>query len=822
MSTVLACAFLLNACLVQGGGSLSAAETVQGLGEPGKAIRLAAVVGGSEAESQITLNRGDRAQIIATAHFDSGQLRDWTRKVVYRADPAGVVSVDSQGLITPLADGAAVVQVGGEGLSASVKVEVRHFAHPPQVNFTDRISPLLTKFSCNGGGCHGKSGGQNGFALSLLGFEPADDYDYLVKEGFGRRLFPAAPDRSLLLLKATAAVPHGGGMRISRDSDEYAELRLWIEQGMPFGSDDDPVMESISVYPKQVIMPLDGEQQLQVLAHYSDGSIRDVTRQADYTANNRELGDCGANGLMTALGQAGDVAIMVRYLGQVAAFRATIPRGAPVDQLPPVRNVIDGFVFDKLKDLGLPPSPVCDDSTFIRRVTLDIAGRLPTFEETQAFLADAGPNKRADLVDRLVDSDAYADYFSQKWAAILRNKVDPQVQRDGNFRFHDWVRTHLNENRPYNELIREVVTASGNEVRNPAVNWHRQVKSVEEKVEDTAQVFLGLRIQCARCHHHPFEKWSQDDYWGMAAFYSNTREKPGQKVYAIRGIAQSRHPKTQALVRPKPLGEETLELTADDDARVALADWLASKENPFVAKALVNRYWKHFFGVGIVDPEDDMRATNPASNEPLLNGLAEHFIKSNFDLKDLVRTICKSSVYQLDSIPNDYNASDRQAYSRFYPRRMPAEVMLDSIDALCGSQTRFTGLPAGMRAVQIPDHGGVNNGFLNAFGRPAGASACECERNGEMSMQQSLQLLNSDDIYNKLVGSRAQQLATDPRSDEEKIEELYLRALSRPAKETERTAFLAHLAKFEANQKRGAYEDILWTLINTKEFLFNH
>ncbi|MCA9269716.1 MAG: DUF1549 domain-containing protein, partial [Planctomycetales bacterium] len=539
--------------------------------------------------------------------------------------------------------------------------------------------------------------------------------------------------------------------------------------------------------------------------------------------NNKELAEVSDAGLVKTTDKTGDVAVMVRFQGQVAAFGATVPLGAPVDKLPPQRNFIDQFVFAKLQQLGLPPSEVCDDGTFLRRASVDICGRLPDYDETLAFLADKDPAKRAKLVDRLLASDAYADYFALKWAAILRNKVEQNQPRDANFRFHDWVRTGLLNNKPYDQFVREVVTASGDASYNPAVNWHRHVKDVNEKVEDTAQVFLGLRIQCARCHHHPFEKWSQQDYWGMAAFYANVRQKNERYVYSQRGVAQTQHPRTGQAIRPTSLGGEPLELSADDDARQALAAWLTARDNPYLAKALANRYWKHFFGRGIVDPEDDMRATNPPSNPELLNALAKHFVDVNFDLKQMVRTICNSSAYQLSSFPNEYNAQDQQAFSRFQPRRLPAEVMLDGMDQLLGSRSDFNGLPGGTLAVEIPDHGGVNNSFLSAFGRPAGASACECERSGDISMTQSLQLLNSSDLYTKLDQSRARQLAADKeRSHEDKITELHYRAFCRPPTATQMQIYLEHIAKHEEGQTQQAYEDILWALVNTKEFMFNH
>ncbi len=798
-----------------------AADEAKGLGDPGKPVKLTLHAG---LEGVTTLVGRDAAvQLIATVEYDSGQQRDHSATVNYKVAGASVL-VSSDGYATANGNGVSkVTATGPDGLRAEVEIAVERFENPPLVNFADRVTPVFTKLSCNSGGCHGKSGGQNGFALSLLGFEPEEDYAHLVKEGRGRRLFPAAPDRSLLLLKGAGKLPHGGGVRMEEGDADYRIIRLWIAQGMPAGSEDDPVLQSVSVFPQHRKMPRNGKQQLQVTAHYSDSSTRDVTRQAQYTANNTDMAVASQNGLVTMQGVPGDVAVMVRFQGHVAAFRAMAPLGAPINKLPPARNFIDNVVFKKLQVLGMPPSELSTDSVFLRRVTIDIAGRLPTYEEAVAFHNSKDANKRAAAIDRLLEDSGYSRYFAQKWGAILRNKVEPNVSRGGNYRFHDWIRTSLRTNMPYSQFVRNLVTASGDVYRNPAVNWHRHVKTVNEKVEDTAQVFLGVRIQCARCHHHPFEKWSQHDYWSLAAFYANVREKNSEFIYAQRGVPRTRHPRTNESIAPASLGGEPIETDADTDARHKLADWMTSADNPFVAKALVNRYWKHFFGRGIVDPEDDMRATNPPSNPELLDALAKHFVDSGFDLKQLIRTICNSSTYQLSARPNEYNQAGDTSFARFAPRRMNAEVLLDSIDDITGASTRFAGLPQGARAVQIPDHGGVNNFFLSAFGRPAGGSACECERTTELSMAQTLHLLNSTEMYSKLESTRSRELAADKeKSIEDRLNEISFRAYSRPATQREIDAYTAHLETFPENNLNQGFQDILWTVVNTKEFMFNH
>jgi hypothetical protein len=764
-----------------------------------------------------------------TGVYDSGQSRDLTRKVTYQASPPGIVTVDATGYITPVAEGEATVQVSAEsGIEASVKVQVAHLVHDLPINFPNQVTPIFTKYSCNGGGCHGKSGGQNGFRLSLLGFEPKEDYEYLVKEGRGRRLFPASPDQSLLLLKATARLPHGGGQRIDFDSPAYRVLRRWVEQGMPYGSESDPKVTHIEVFPPERLMEREQTQQLVVIAHYSDGSMEDVTRMTQFDSNDSEMAECSVTGLLTTGQLTGSVAIMARYQGHVGVSRATIPLGVTTDSLASPSNFVDEKVFAKLKSLGLPSSAVCDDATFLRRVTIDLAGRLPTLDEAEAFLADQSPQKRVAAVDRLLESTDYADYFANKWNAILRNKRRQDFEKKATFAFYDWIRQSLHENKPYDQFVREIITASGEVGKFPQVAWYKEVKDQSAQVEDTAQLFLGLRIQCARCHHHPFEKWSQQDYYGFAAFFSQVGRKRGymqneERVFHRPGMAQANNPKTGQSVKPTGLGSDPLELTPVDDPRHALADWMSRKDNPFFARSLVNRYWKHFFGRGLVDPEDDMRVTNPPSNPELLDALAQHFVDSGFNLKQLCRTICTSTTYQLSAEPNEWNQDDKQNFSRYYPKRLNAEVLLDAIDQVTGSQTNFGGVPQGTRAVQLPDNG-FQSYFLTVFGRPESSSACECERSSEANLAQSLHLLNSNEIQGKLTNGngRAVVLARDAsRTHDVKLRELYMLAFGRPPQPDELAIAIAHIEKNEKEPNK-AYEDIVWALINTKEFLFNH
>jgi hypothetical protein len=811
---------------------LFAAATTKGLSDPGdlKSLNVEQAVAGAS----VVLRGADaRQQLCVTGVFSTGQLRDLTRAVRYSADPSGIIDIDARGLVTPLRDGDAHIRVSGPSrTSAEFPVHVERFAHPLPINFKNQIVPIFTKLGCNSGGCHGKASGQNGFKLSLLGFYPEDDYEFLVKESRGRRLFPTSPGESLLLLKPSGRFPHGGGKRMDVGSYEYRMMYRWIEQGTPYGSDSDPTVVKIECQPAGRVMERGSQQQITVVAHYSDGTSEDVTRMALFEPNDTEMAEVTATGLVKSLDLAGQVAVMARYQGQVATFRATIPLGASVASLPPERNLIDRTVFSKLKVLGIPPSPLADDATFLRRVSIDIAGTTPTEREVTAFLADRDPAKRDKLIDRLLDSPAYADNFANKWNLILRNKKRTPTDTEGTYEFYQWIWSSLNENKPFDHFVRELLTAAGDPRVSPQAIWYREVDEINEQVEDTAQLFLGLRIQCARCHHHPFEKWSQDDYYGFSAFFSRLSRKPladasstrmrERRLYHSEGIAEVTNPRTGKALRPTALGAQPVSIAPDRDPRVQLADWMSNPKNPFFAKSLVNRYWKHFFSRGIVEPEDDMRETNPPSNPELLDALSQNFIKSGFDLKDLVRTICRSSTYQLSAIPNESNTKDRQNFSRYYPRRLGAEVLYDAFHRVTGTSQPYAGLPTGTHAMQLPDPS-VGPYFLKVFGQPQGDTACECERSQDANLAQSLHLLNSSEVQDKIANpsGRAALLATDKRPVEVRIRELYRWVYSREPNTDELQIAEAHLSKHTKDTK-SAYEDIVWALINTKEFLFNH
>ncbi len=709
------------------------------------------------------------------------------------------------------------------------------------VSFSNDVVPIMTKAGCNMGVCHAKAGGvQNGFQLSLLGFEALEDYEHLVLEGRGRRLSLVSPEQSLLLLKASGERKHGGGIRLARSSEGYGVIRDWIRQGANFDGPSSPKLVRLELQPGKGSLRRQQVQQLKALAHYSDGKVRDVTSQALFESNDKAMAEVTENGLVKVLDIPGKVAVMVRYQANVAVFNASIPLGASVASLPPARNFVDQAVFANLKELGIPPSAVSDDATFLRRVTLDLAGRLPTEDESKAFLANQSADKRDQWIDDLLQSSDYADFFAGKWTAVLKNRRDDASDIVSNFAFHAWVRDSLLANKRYDQFVRELLAATGTVIGNPPVAWYKRVKEPKNQIEDVAQLFLGVRMQCAQCHHHPFERWSQDDYYSLSAFFSQVGRKPSgtrgeDLIFHKRGMATATNVKTGIALKPAAFGDKVPTIAADEDPRLKLADWMGSPKNPFFARALVNRYWKHFFQRGLIEPEDDIRDSNPPSNPELLAALEKHFIESGFDLKELVRSITRSNTYQLSALPNKFNVGDRQNYSRYYPRRLAAEVMLDSIDQLAATQTDFANLPAGTRAVALPDNS-YNNAspFLRVFGRPEGESVCECERVQSSSLGQSLHLINASDIRGKLrnPNGRAEKLANEKRPAEAKIKELYMVAFAREPRSDELKTALEYLAQPRLNsggqpvdaQKaaRENFQDLIWALINTKEFLFNH
>jgi hypothetical protein len=752
-------------------------------------------------------------------------LLDLTRAAHFESADPKVAVVTEAGRVRGAADGSTTVRVTAAGRTLTVPVTVAGAGEPRRFNFENDIIPLFSRFGCNASGCHGKAEGQNGFKLSVFGFDPGVDYAALTMEGRGRRVFPAAPEHSLLLAKASGRVPHGGGVRISAGSAEYETLRAWIAAGLPFGDPADPKVVSIRVEPAERLLAMHGEQQLRVVARYSDGREADVTPHAKFQSNNDGLAAVSAGGLVSAGDAPGDVAVMAGFMNAVDTFRALVPRSEHVEHYPavPENNFIDTLVFRKLRKLNVVPSDLADDAEFLRRVYLDVIGTLPTADEARRFLADRRPDRRARLVDELLRRPEFADYWSLKWADLLR--VDRQAlgHKDA-YRYYRWIHDGFATNKPLDRFARELLTAEGPLGESGPASFYKAVPKPGEAASTLSQVLLGVRIACAECHHHPFDRWAQDDYYGMTAFFAPlaVRASPAGEVLQAAGDPPTRNPRSGAVIPAHALGTAAAAAPRSGDRRRLLADWLTAPDNPYFARNLANRAWAHFFGRGLVEPVDDVRATNPPTNPELLDALARHLAESKYDFRELIRAITASRVYQLASRPNPTNERDEQNYSRALLKRIDAEVLLDMVCQTTGVGERFAGVPGQVRALQLWDSK-VPHYFLKLFGRPVRVSACECERNGEPSVAQVLHLLNAPEIEAKLSheGGRIARLVRDQADDAALVEELYLTFYSRPPTAEERGTAVAYLRRDPAKRRQAA-EDLAWGLLNSLEFGFNH
>lgn len=774
--------------------------------------------------------RDSRQQLLVTGITAAETTHDLTRAVRFHFKDPQLASIDAAGVLTSRAAGKTELQIKWGSHTKSIPIEIEQGETYLPLDFTNDIAPILTRQGCNGGGCHGKSGGRGGFQLSLFGFQPEQDYEWVTRDIRGRRIFPASPEDSLLLRKATMKIPHGGGKRLEESSPEYARLVRWIEANTPHGPADAPELVKLTVEPEFESLGHNEQQQLTGTAHYSDGSTRDVTPLVEFRSNDTSVGTVDERGLVTSLERTGETSVLALYQGEVSVAKILVPSTEQPESWPdfPVANFIDEHIQRKLKVLQVPPSPLADDATFIRRASLQIAGRIPTTDEVESYANSTDPDKRNKLIARLVRSGDYADHFAQKWSDLLRNKRRGQKPRQpGTIAFHRWLRNKIAANVPYDEMVRGVLTATGDVSVNPPAQWYAEVRYLDRYVDDMAQVFLGLRIGCARCHHHPFEKYSQQDYYGLAAFFSRVNrtggtgvaERRANEMISVKQTGQVKHPVTGEVVPPHGLGGPDLEIPPFEDPRHYLVDWMTQPDNPYFARAFVNRMWAHFFGRGLVHPLDDLRVTNPAANEPLLAALAEEFTRSGYDMRHIVELICTSNTYQLSSQANEINLEETQNYARFYPQRLSAEILLDAIDDVTDSPTRFSGLPKTTRALQLPDED-YSNQFLTLFGRPKRESACECERVSEPSLSQSLFVMNNGFVLSKVTGPYAVDLANDKREAERKVRKLFLKTLSREPTPQEMQNALKYIAS-EKDQKT-AFGNLIWTLVNTKEFLFVH
>jgi hypothetical protein len=775
-----------------------------------------------------------RQQLVVSGRYGDGSVRDLTPFCEFAIEGPALIQSQGAGFLIPLQNGSTslLIKVGGQ--VARVPVTVKDFEKPRPISFRQDLIAALNVGGCNQGACHGTPSGKNGFRLSLRGYDPPADYLQLTRDVLGRRTDRLDPQASLILQKGLGRVPHEGGQRFQASSVPAQVIKNWLAEGLQDDPPTLPALKGIEVLPAGRVLNQPARwQQLAVLARFSDGSARDVTRLTVFSSSDTAVAEVNASGLVE-FQQSGEVAILCRYLDEMQSVRFTYlePKKGFQWTGQPENNQIDKLTFNKLKMLSILPSDLCTDQEFIRRVYLDVCGLLPTAEDTKAFLASADKNKRAALVDTLLARPEYADFWTLKWADVLRVNRKT-IQLKGIHVYQQWLRTHIERNTPFDQVVHELLTANGSTFANPPANYYRIARDPQNLAETTAQLFFGIRMQCAKCHNHPFERWTQDDYYSMAAFFARVRQKidPVEKggpmgaggaeyVYSDRG-GEVVQPRTGKTMPPKFMGGPVADLPPGKDRREVLADWLTGSENPFFAKATVNRIWFHLMGRGIVDPVDDFRDSNPSANDELLAYLARDFTAHKFDIKYLIREIVSSRTYQLSAQSNEFNKDDNKYFSHAITRLLTAEQLLDAICVATQIPEKYAGLPAGTRATQLPD-GEVNHIFLKTFGQPARELACECEREGDSNLAQALQLINGPTINDKVRGAdnRLGKLLAKKLSDKEVLAEMYFATLSRAPAEGEIKAALDHVAK--GQDKRKAWEDVQWALLNSKEFLFRH
>ena len=780
----------------------------------------------------------DRMQLVVTAGATNGRPRDVTREATYVSDASDVVRISPTGRIIPTGGGSTVVRVNHGTETRDVPVHVEAFNPDDPVSFVEDVVPVLTKAGCNQGACHGAQFGQGSFKLSLLGFAPEQDYPAIVRDWSQRRISTTHPESSLLLKKAVSAVPHGGGQRVQIASPEYETLKAWLLTGAPGPLAEEPRLTETYVLPAAQDYRSNDGRQLLVYADYDDGSRRDVTHLARYDSLGTGVASVTRDGYVSVVGQ-GQTAIMVRFRGRATVSSVVRPFAEAVDLsgFEP-HNYVDELVMDQWRRIGLTPSPVCSDEQFIRRAFLASIGTLPARERVERFLASDDSHKREALIDELLGltgdpkRDVYVEpwsaYWTQKWGDVLRNnrKIVGEL---GMWAFANWIRNALRENMPMDEFARRILLARGSIYQNGQANYYKVASEPTDLAETTAQVFLGVRMECARCHQHPFESFSQQDYYGLAAFFTRVSTKRSSEfggygddtVVRLRSSGSITHPRTGEVVPPTPLGESSLQSDAARDLRGPLADWLTSPENPYFARNIVNRTWGHLMGVPLVEPIDDMRQTNPPSNPQLLDALAEDFIVGGYDLRRLMRTIMTSRTFSLSSTATEHNGADGRFFSHYPTKRLAAEVLLDAIDDACGTQERFKGVPLGTRAIELPDPN-YPSYFLDTLGRPQRIISCECERTAEPNLAQVLQLSNGELIQQKLTDKdgRIARLIEHNVDDEQAFAELYLVTLSR--RPTDEECIDCRSIVAAAGEREAGLQDVLWALINSREFHFNH
>ena len=780
----------------------------------------------------------DSRRVLVWGKTGDGQRIDLTSEAKFHTESA-VVGIDPQNFISPREEGSAEVTVSALGKSVPLRVEVKSTA-VPSIRFVRDVVPVMSKVGCNAGTCHGSAKGKNGFKLSLRGYDPEFDYQALITDISGRRFNRVKVDESLMLQKPTAEVPHEGGMILKPDSREYKILRDWIAQGTKYENPTDARATKIEVLPAEIDLDLPGRtQQVLVMAHYPDGSVRDVTRDAVISSSNEDVAKV-RDSTVTGL-RRGEAAILVRYEGNYGTQELRVMGDRTGYQWveSPEFNFVDKHVHAKLRKMRILPSGLSSDAEFLRRASLDLTGLPPTADRVRSFLADSTSSreKRAKLVDELIGSPDFVEFWANKWADLLQSSSE-NLGAKAVWQYRAWIRNAVSQNKPYDQFVREVLLAEGSSYQNPAANYYRVLREPGKIAEDVSQTFLGVRFNCNKCHDHPFEQWTQNQYYEFASYFGHLAFKRGavgtgyvkyegggtQHVFAEEVLyhnhdAKVEHPKTGKTVPPKvPYGQAEM-LDSSDDQRKAFVNWLISKENPFFAKAIANRIWSYFFGIGIINPVDDIRASNPPSNAALLDALTEQLVANKFDLRELMRTICNSRTYQLSFIPNKWNSDDHVNFSHAQPRRLSAEQLYDAVSFVTGTERQFAGLPKGMRAVQVADGKVPGDDFLTLFGRPKRQSACECERTSNLTLSHAMSLINGSTIGEAVSAKNngIEKLVERERDNDRVVNELFYLILNRPPTAEERK-----LADFgQAPTRLEGAQDLAWALLNSPAFLFN-
>ena len=774
---------------------------------------------------QLTTSR-DRQSVIGQAVYDNGLTEDVTTKLQFKPAQEGIVRIENN-MIYPAGDGETDVVATFGGASVKLHSKVTKAKEDRPISFTLDVMPTFMRAGCNTGSCHGAARGKDGFRLSLFGFDPKGDYHRLTRELSGRRINLSMPQESLLLEKAIGAVPHTGGKLYEKDSEYYNASLRWLQAGAPYDAGAIPTVDKVEIYPKGGVMDGKGTtQQVSVLAYYSDGTTRDVTTLSAFSSNNDNSATITKDGKITASNR-GEAFIMARFdTHTVGSHFVVLPKGLDFEwPNVPEYNYVDTLIHNKLKKLRVIPSEVCSDAEFLRRASLDICGVMPTIEEFNTFVADKDPKKREKLVDQLLNRKEFVEMWVMKWSELLQIRtVNNRISYKSALLYYNWLQERIASNVPLDKMVQELLGSTGGTFANAATNYYENERDTLKVAENVAQVFMGMRIQCAQCHNHPFDRWTMDDYYSFAAFFSQVGRKgsedPRESIIYNRGSGEVRHMVDNRVMQPKFLGGAQPEVKGKD-RRVVLASWLASNENPYFATNLSNIVWAHFFGKGIINEVDDVRISNPPVNPELLDELAKRFTDYNYDFKKLVRDICTSRTYQLATQTNPSNENDLTNFSHAHPRRLRAEVLLDCISQVTSAPNKFRGLPLGARAVQIAD-GNTTNYFLTTFGRAKRDTVCSCEVRMEPSLSQALHLLNGDTVNSKIVqGKFVESRIKAGKKPLEIVDEMYISCLTRKPTDKEYSTLVQVLDENKKDEQ-NALNDIFWSLLNSREFIFNH